>query len=240
MRTACVALFTAIASAQSGLDSPRLGMMLDVAGDARPVLGISGSATLGHPEKSAVVSMACSRRFCLFKTETAIVGNEFAAEAPPGPALFAFSEHTASIYFPSTRSFVQWKDGAIEPLAIDVPGEILSLRIRPNGNTEVAVRRNHGTWIVDAQNQAIDSLPADTGPVMLLDAGALYTSAHRTILRRDDGYEIRFPVDAESFSGMGDGFVQVRTRRATYAIRTARGRERIFQLPEPSTGNTSP
>jgi hypothetical protein len=240
MRIACILLFAVIALAQSGLNSPRLGMMLDTAGHARPVFGISGSVTLGDSEKSGVVSLACSRQLCLFKTETAIVSNE-SADAPTGPALFAFAGNTASIYFPSTRAFAEWKDGALAPLAIDVPGEILSLRIRPNGNMEFAVRRNAQTWIVDAQDQILDSIPAGAGPVILLDDGVIYTSSKEVILRRDPGSEIRFPVHAAaSFSAMGEGFVQVRTRRATYAIRTTRRYERIFQLPEPSTRNTSP
>ena len=241
MRIACVLLFSVVALAQSGLNAPRLGMMLDTAGNARPVFGISGSATLGDPEKSGILSLACSHHFCLFKTEAAIVTTEYAVEAPPGPALFAFAGDSALICFPLTRACARWTDGALEPVAIDVPGEILSLRVRANGNIQFAVRRTTGTWIVDTRDQAIDSLPTVTGPVILLEDAMIYTSSKEVILRRDNGSEIRFPLHAvESFSAMGEGIVQARTRRATYAIRITRGRERIFQLPEPSTGNTSP
>jgi len=233
MRLVLVFYFAAVAWAQSALDRPSLGMMLDPGGRIRPVFGISGSVTVGDPQGSGVLSVACSREFCLTKTRDAIIFNGQETGAPVGPALFAFRGNSAWIYFPQVRQLAQWQNGQITPAALAVTGEVLSLRVPSGEAIEFAVRRDHGTWIVNAQDQAVDSIPTDNGPVMLLTGGVLYATPGAAILRRDGGSEIRFPVEAvESFSALGAGYVQVRTGRISYAIHTARGRERMFQLPE--------
>lgn len=184
---------------------------------------------------SGVLSVACSRELCLVKTRTSIISSGQHTKAPLGPAIFALAGNTALIYFPLVRECARWQDGRIEPVALAVTGDVLSLRVRDNGNLEFAVRRNHGTWIVNARDETIDSIPADTGPVMLLADGVIYVSLTEVILRRSDASEIRFSIDeVDSLSALGEEYIQVRTRRTSYAIHTARGRERMFLLPEPA------
>jgi hypothetical protein len=235
MRLACAFCCAVSAWGQSGLDRPWLGMMLDAEGRARPVLGVAASVTLGAPEGGPILSLACSRGQCLFKTETGIVANGLTVEAPPGPALFALAGDATIVYFPLSRQCAQWKPGAIDPLPLNVIGEVLSLRVRSGGDIEFAVRRGGATWIVNAQDETVGTIPSQSGPVLFVDDGVLYTSSGQINLRHDDGSEIHFPAQGvEFFSAMNHGYVQVRTRRTNYAIRTTPGRERMFQLPNPS------
>lgn len=220
--------------AQDVLDRPSLGLMLDGSGRVRPVFGIAGSVTLGDPEGRDVISIACKRAWCLSKTRTAIVSGGSETEAPAGPALFAFDRDSAWVYFPLVRQLAQWKNGRLDFVPLAVTGAILSLRA-VGGALQFAVRRSDGTWVVDAQNQVVDAIAGSSGPVHLLDDGVLYASPAEIALRWNNGSEIRFALEgAKVFSALGDGYVQVRSGRASYAIRTARGHERMFQLPEPA------
>jgi len=174
------------------------------------------------------------------KTEKSMLANGRTGDgqvvnAPSGPALFAFAGNSAWIYFPRVRQLARWHDGQLVSGDFAVTGEVLSLRVREGGNLEFAVRRNAGTLVVNAQNQVDESIPANAGPVMLLTDGFLYSTSDEIILRRPDASVVRFPIEgAESFLKMGEGYVQVRAGRISYVIPTTRGRERMFQLPEPA------
>jgi hypothetical protein len=209
-------------------------MMLDGTGRIRPLFGIAGSFTLGDPEGHDVISSACARALCLVKTRTAIVADGREIEAPMGPAIFAFdADTTAWIYFPLVRQLARLEAGRLDAVPLKVSGEILSMRAA--GTLEFAVRRPEGIWVVDGRNRVLDAIPASAGPVLLLRDGVLYASSSEITLRRQDASEIRFAVEgAESFSTLGEGYVQVRAGRTSYVVRTTRGRERMFQLPEPA------
>jgi hypothetical protein len=227
MKGTTIFFVSLVALAQSGLDRPRLGVMLDSSGAARPVFGVAGSVTLGDPSEGAIVSCACSGTFCLFKTDTSLNG----VPAPPGPALFAFDGDAAYVYFPSTHQLARWQAG-FRWLDAGLPqGDIIALRVI-DGRFDFAVRRGARTYVVNhsAHTQAI----VDTaGPVMLIEGGILYATSTEIALRRADGSERRFPLaNASSISAMGSGYAQIRAGRSSYALRLDAGRERLFQLPE--------
>ncbi|HWZ31435.1 MAG TPA: hypothetical protein VNX18_08895 [Bryobacteraceae bacterium] len=227
-------LFFLSACAWAQIEQPQLGIMLDRAGVARPVWGVSASVTLGTAVATEVVSMACSRRWCIASTAAGLVswgnGRQWRSEAPAGTAVFAFSGDSAYVY--SSGQLAKWREGTRELVGVDVSGEILSMRV-VDGALEFAVRRDDGTWIVRDGNAIVAALPEATGPVMLLDRAVLFATDDAVILRRTDASEMRFPAaGAESFVVMGDGLVQIRARDANYALRIEAGREKLFLLPE--------
>lgn len=220
--------------AQSGVERPALGLMIDATGFARPVYGVMGSVTLGEDTGAAVLSLACSRALCLMKTDGALVSNGEAIAAPPGPALFAFDGEAAFVYFPQTKQLVRFHHGQLDQLAFDVQGEILALRAT-RGALEFATRREDGIWIVRDGNLIVDSLPDDaSGPVFLLEGGVAFSTPDALVLHRADASEIRFKIAGiETSTRMSDAYLQVRAGSAMYALRVEPGREQICLLPEP-------
>jgi hypothetical protein len=223
-----------VAWAQGTIDPPRMGVMVDGFAHARPVFGVSASVSLGEAFAGAVVASSCSDSWCIFKTRDAIGAGGVLTKAPPGPALLAIDGATALMYFPLFHMLARWRDGTLEPVAMNVTGTIVGLRSNA-GLAQFAVRRNAVTWIVDADNQAIDSIPSASGPVILLPGATIYTDGDDVVLRRADGSELRFPAPgARSFLAMATNYVQIRAGQSSYALRIDPGHERIFELPEPA------
>jgi hypothetical protein len=208
--------------AQSGIEQPRLGKMLDQNGAVRTVYGIAASVTLGDAETTGVVSQGCSKKFCLVKTETSLEG----VTAPAGPALFAFEGDQAFVWFPQSRQLAQWRNGALTLIDSIVDGEVLSIRTS-SGSVEFAVRRASGDWIVKPDGSVVDSLPRSMGPVMLIPGGMVYATRDEIVIR-----EVRIPLErVTTFSQMSGGYLQVRAGGVDYALRVEKGRETLFQLP---------
>jgi hypothetical protein len=217
--------------AQSGLDRPQMGMMLDSSGAARPVLGLPGSISLADPAAASVVSLGCSAS-CLIKTDSSLVAPDSTTAAPPGPALFAFDASGAFVYFAQSKQLARWQGGQLTPVDYEVAGDILSIR-SVNGAPEFAVRRGDGIDIVGVGNTIVDSLPRSARAVMLFDGGVLYSTREEVILRRADASELRFPLTgARSFVAMAADYIEIRAAASTFALRLTPGREKFFLLPE--------
>lgn len=232
MRIAIAMIFGAYASAQSGLDRPTLGMMLDANGATRPVYGVAGSVTLGDVVATDVLSTACSQQLCLTKTDSSIISLTQSIDAPPGPAVFALDGDAAFVYFPQSNQLARWHDGQLDLLDFDVDGEILSLRA-VEGTLEFAVRRRTGVSIVRDGNTVVDSLPRATKLVMLLKSGVLFSAEDGLVLRRPDGSWVRFVVKGvQALLALGEDYVQIRAGGSTYALRITPGREQLFLIPE--------
>jgi len=103
----------ACAWAQSGLNRPHLGKMVDASGALRTVYGIASSVTLGDAEMTGVLASGCSNKICLAKTDQGIVSASGIAAAPAGQALFAFDGATAYIWFQESRQLAQWSNGTL-------------------------------------------------------------------------------------------------------------------------------
>jgi hypothetical protein len=208
--------------------------MLDAGGAARPVYGLAASVTVGDSNATGVLSAACSLRLCLLKTASAILSADRVADAPPGPAIFALDGEAAFVYFPQSQQLACWHAAQLDPMNLDVSGEILSMRAA-RGGLELAVRRDDGVWIVRANNEVIGSIPDATGPVMLLPDGVLFASQDSLVVRHLDGTEVRFDLPgAEAIFTLGDGYVEVRAGGSSFAVRIEPGREQLFHLPEAS------
>ncbi len=212
--------------AQSGIDRPRLGKMLDANGAVRTVYGIAASVTLGDAEITGVVSSACSKKFCLAKTDASVVSASGSVDAPEGPALFAFEGDAAFIWFARSRQLARWQNNSLTPIDSIVDGEVLSIRASA-GSVEFAVRRATGVWIVKSDGSVVDSLPHSTGPVMLIPGAVVYATREEIVIR-----DVRMPLPrVTGFSPMSAGYLQVRAGGTNYALRVEKGRETLFQLP---------
>lgn len=228
--------------AQSTLERPQPGVMLDRAGRARPIYGVAGSVTVGDAVATGATAAACSERVCLVKTESAILSLGKSAsrltEAPAGPALFALDGDAAFVYFSRSRRLMRWTDGQFEPMDPPVPEAIaqgktiVSLRVKA-GALEFAMAQEDGTWIARSDGSLVEFVTGEAGPVLLLRQGVLFATADNLVLRRSDGSETRFDVaGVTSLLKLGKGYAEARTAEAAYAIKIEQGREQIFLLPE--------
>jgi hypothetical protein len=225
--------------AQSGLNRPDLGLMIDRQGLLRPVGGVSGSFLVGAPQAVGALSFACSQALCVAKLKNAIFAGGSSFAAPKGDAVIAADESGATIYFRESGQFVRWQNGALTPLDWEVAGEILSIGSGTSGPT-LAVLRNGSVWIVSTAGAVLDSLPTSTQAVLLgtgTNGGAtVYATASDVVLRRADGSEIHFAATGVSqLFAMSDGWVEARGKNALFALRTDSGHESLYWLPQPSS-----
>ena len=225
-----IAAAAACAWAQSALDRSWLGRMIDTHGFLRPVSGVSGAFVADAPVAEGVLSTACSRTLCLAKTDAAVLSLSGATPAPPGPAEFALDGDHAVIFFPLNRQFARWREGSLEMFDLNVDGEVLSVR----SDLTLAIRRGDGVWIVSANGAILDSLPDETGPVLLADGGIVYATPESLVLRRADGSEVRFPAPGvAALFALGDGYIEARAAGALYTLHIDPGHERLYLLPQP-------
>jgi len=237
--------------AQSGLQRPQLGKMVDANGAVRTVYGIASSVTLGNAEVAGVLSSGCSNTLCLAKTDASILSASGMVAAPEGPVLFAFDGAVAYIWFQESRQLARWSNGALECLSQnpllysrgsvaalppiqqspdcqggDFFGEVLSIGANA-GSVQFAVRRLTGIWIVNQDGSVAGALPRAVGAVMLIPGGAVY--ATRTGIAIHD---IEVPLEGvTAFSWMSASYLEVSAGEALYALRIDPGRETLFQLP---------
>jgi hypothetical protein len=235
MRFLPLLFWTACAWAQSGIEVPAIGAMVDASGALRPVQGVAGNFLLGTALSpamvSGVLSAACSERLCLAKTDSAIVSAAGETDAPAGPAILGLGDHDAVVFFPDSGTFARWHDDVLDPLDWNVEAEVLSIRDR-GGETEIAVRRDGSVWIVHPDGSVVDWIADTSGPVLLLREGVLFATSDQVVFRHRDGSELRFELSgAQAITAMGPHYAAIRTGDATYALRTEAGRKQLFLLP---------
>jgi hypothetical protein len=213
-------------SAWAQIERPSLGVMLDENGRARPVTGAPAAAGLGDPLfGQAVISLACSEKTCLAKTDTALISSSGEpVDAPPGAALIAFAGEAAYVYFVESRQFAIWSAGRLRVLAVSAE-DVLSIRVTANG-FDCAIAQDDGIWV---GNQNLGAAHA----IFLLDGGgALLAMDGQVRLLRADGTEVDFAVSgAGGFVRMNDRYIQVITDSGMWAVDTQPGTEQVFLLP---------
>ncbi|HUA85277.1 MAG TPA: hypothetical protein VMB85_15550 [Bryobacteraceae bacterium] len=220
--------------AQSGLDRPPIGMMLDATGAARPVSGLPGSASVADPTMTGVVALGCGS-FCLIKTNSSLIAAGQSVAASAGPALFAFDSSGAFVYFSQTRQLARWQSGQLTPVDYNVSGEIVSIA-SVGGVPQFATRQGGEIQVVSNDGAVMDVFPRGVGPLMLLSDGVLFSTGRAVVLRRPGASDIEFPLArAISFTAMSPDFIEVRAAAAIFALRLTPGREQLFELPQPLT-----
>jgi len=223
------------ALAQTGLNVPQAGLMIDPSGGLRTVSGFAQSFITGTALRSGALSAACAGSLCLVKTATSVVASANAADpgipAPPGPALFSIHGQRALVYFPALKQFARFKDAQLQLLDWAVDGDVLALRLTRQGPL-FAVRRSDGVWIISLDASIQGALPAGSVAVLLLDGGIVYSTSDTLIIRRGDGSEISFNLPGVvSLSQLNESYAQVSTTGAVYALRVDLGREQLSVLP---------
>jgi hypothetical protein len=231
MKTLLFSLMTACAWAQ--IESPQIGVMLDVNGRARPVSGAPAAAVVGTPWfDGAVISLACSAKGCVAKTESALFTPAgVVVDAPPGAAIIALDSTApgaAYVYFMQSGQLARWTGSELVAMDFAPGGDVLALRAVAGG-FEYAAERDGEIWIGGKSLGAANS-------VLLLDGGgALLASGGQVRLLRPDGVELDFAVGAGTFVGgfirMSDQYVQVITDAGMWALDIEPGHEQIFLLP---------
>ncbi|MEP7352196.1 MAG: hypothetical protein ABI824_03090 [Acidobacteriota bacterium] len=217
--------------------------MLDRSGIVRPVHGMSGNLMLGDATSTDVLSSGCGPEFCLLKTDQQLLVMQTGATPtlvrspfPTGPAIFAFRDHTAWIYYPQDGTLTRFSDNATTNLsAPNLTGEVLSLRVTTNA-LEFAVRRDGTVWIERQDGALVDSLPDADGPVLLLENAILYTSSDLVRLKRTGANTIDFPVpQVQRINTLGPRYAQITTADHVYALKLDSGKGTLSQLPEPTS-----
>jgi hypothetical protein len=232
MRFAGALVMAGCIYAQAALDRPVLGQMLDRDGVLLPVTGVAGNFQVDQAVGLRVLATACSRELCVAKTEFAVVSRGVTVTAPAGRALLALDGSSALVYFWAARKLERWQDGVLTPVEVNVDGEVLALRAALDG-VQFAVRRDSGVWIVSGDGSILDSLPSQTGAVLLLPDATVYSTSDALVLRKADGTELRLAVSGiTAFYAMGEGYVEAMTPQGVYALRTVAGREALFVLPQ--------
>jgi hypothetical protein len=218
------------ASAWAQIESPQIGVMLNVNGRARPVAGAPAAAMVGAPWfDGAVISLACSTQGCVAKTESALFTPAgVVVDAPPGAAIIAldpFSPGAAYVYFVESGKLERWTGRELVQIEFAPDGDVLSLRAVAGG-FEYAVERDGEIWIGDKSLGAANS-------VLLLDGGvALLASDGQVRLLRPDGTELDFALPgAGGFVRMSEHYVQVITDAGMWALDVEPGHEQMFLLP---------
>jgi len=234
-----ILLFSALFSvtgtwAWAQIESPQIGVMLDVSGRARPVSGAPAAAVAGTPWfDGTVISLACSAQGCIAKTESALFTPAgVVVDAPPGAAIIALdssSPGAAYVYFVESGKLFRFTGKELISIDFVAGGDVLSLRAVAGG-FEYAVERDGEIWIGSKSLGAANS-------VLLLDGGgALLANGGQVRLLRSDGTEVDFAVTGGGgfvggFIRMSDRYVQVITDAGMWALDIEPGHEQIFLLP---------
>lgn len=217
-----VTLFFAASPVRAQIARPQLGYMLDLGGALRPMFGVAGAATLGDPAVGSAISFACSARFCLAKTDTALIGfapgvagggqsvpvsSSFAAlcDTCAGPAIIALDEPAGSgdawIYFQASQQLARWQDGVLKVLD-SMPGdftnggEILSLRAAAGGFDYAIARRGLGRGAIAPETATvwIEHYSTSDGSVAVIDSlDVLISGDAPAVLLLDGGVLMSLP-----------------------------------------------
>ncbi|MBV8842405.1 MAG: hypothetical protein JO307_06300 [Bryobacterales bacterium] len=231
-----LALFPICAFAQSGIDRPHLGLMLDREGQMRPVFGVAGNFLTGRGAGRAL-AIACSQSGCVAKLKDSIVSAGAVIPTPPGPAVIGLDSTGTVVYFRSQKRFARLQAGSLTFLDQTIldqtsDGEVLSVRSNPP-EIAIAARREDGIRIMTVEGAVLDFLPPESRTALLLSDAVVYATADTLVLRRADGSELKFPAPGvRDLFAMGDGWVEARAAGAIYALRTDPGREHVYFLPE--------
>jgi hypothetical protein len=249
-----ILVISAAACGQSSLAPPQIGFIQDGRGGLRPVLGLAGNFLVGRPESLGVICAAYSGSYGLVKSDSMLTvtdqhGREInRADAPPGPALFAFTVAGAPalVYFEQSESLVRWdgrsfrevpfgaaKIAGESVIAIAAPGpEVARLVVNHSGELwELDVRTDTGAVV------SRTALPGVSGPVLLFATDELvYGYSRGFVIRNRDGSEkqvaARLPKEF-TLQQIGFGWVGVsdRVNRRLFALCLRPGRETYYELP---------
>jgi hypothetical protein len=252
---AALSFLAVSAWAQPAIAPPQIGFMEDKAGSVRPVYGLAGNFLLGDPIATGVISAAFSGSFGWVKTDSTVVvmdaqGQAMAtSDAPPGPALFAFTsdDKPALAFLVTSNTLLQWSGATLTPVPLDwgaiAADAVLSIAEPDPDHAAMLVQRKDGVWdvrVVLASGEADSqtALPTATPPSCMLANGDVVSSDDSgLVVYKADGSAIHIAAhlpDSFSLQQMGDRWLQLRdlTNAHEFAVTTSKDREGFYTLPE--------
>lgn len=261
MRSASLFLFlflgAVFSAAQSPLDRPRIGYVVDSGAALRPLYGTAANFILGEVLFSGNTSCASSNTATLVKTPEAVLligtdGDERARWAgPDGEAMFAFHADGAAalVLIAVAPALLRVVKNRLEPVPVDMErlgGKVVAVAAPDRASALLGVARGEEIWLVKVSTKSgeiLDErlLPGVAGRVHLRgDGSVLYTDHGELVWRTCDGVEKRFALEAEvdAFAPLGAAWVAITARHAGadglthYGLRLDAGREGLYQLPE--------
>jgi hypothetical protein len=246
-----------IAAAQSPLERPRIGYLVDSGGALRPLYGTAANFILGEALSSGNISCASSNRVALVKTpeEVLLAGPEGDVKrrwvGAAGDALFAFHADGAPAlaFFLESPSLMRVEEDRLETVPLDmerVGGTVVAIAAPDRESALVGVRRGEEIWLLKistGSGEVLDErlLARVAGRLHLLgDGGVLYSENGDVVWRAAAGVEKRFPLGAEvvSYAPLGAAWIAIGARHdgaarlTRYGLRLDAGREGLYQLPE--------
>lgn len=182
-------LTATLAFAQSGLGTPRAGVLRDPSGHLHALWGIRGSFFLGPQWLEGALSMSSSGAYTVVKNEEGVLvfdnGMELVASqtASGSEALFAFSPGGAPFvaYVPDTSDIYRWLGNSFERVTWPdgrIRGTPLAIAAADTGAVAVVVKRGDSLWMAKhaLNNGRVlheSMLPGVTDPVYLHHDGTL-------------------------------------------------------------------
>lgn len=242
----------AIASAQSGLDIPRVGYFADANQSVRPLIGFPGNLILGDSIGEGAVSVASSGAFTMVKTSASLAvfdrqGQLVAQQdSQDGTAMFAFNPDgsPAVALLPASGKLYGWTGAALQPLA-DIPalgGDVLSLAASSIDTVRLLVAKADGPWLIDLSAAdgslaAQTALPGIATPAILTPRGEVaYLALNQLVIRDPSGSErfIECGFVPAQLTTLGSGWLLLveQDTGARFAVRTLPGAERVARIPE--------
>jgi len=245
-----LALAALWAPAQSRLEAPRVGFVLDWENRLRPLYGIAGNFVLGEAVAAGVISAASSTRATLIKLERELVlldahgAVRMRWEAPPGGALFAFTPagEPALVYFSETGELCRIAAGqALAPLWTSRDW-LIAVGKPDDGRAALIVRSERGLvlrtlHLASGQLEQESLLALDAGPAVLLPDGlAVYARGPELCVKGRDESErcVSLPTPAEALGQLNQDWVEIvlTAGAGRMALRVGTGSLALYGLPE--------
>ena len=233
--------------AQSGLNVPQAGWMLDGKGALRPVMGFGGNFWLGAQTAQGAAAAFGAQGGFVQEGDAVTVLN--AAGKPglrlPGSpaAVFGFTRWgvPALVYVPGRGELLRVTRNAAEK----VPGNLDGLLAvaEADGNDALAlVNQKDGLWLLrvtlrDGAVVSREALPGVSAPALIEGDGSLiFARAGAMVMRAAGGVEREVAISFRpgALTPMGDGWIAIfeKDGNRRFGLRTTPGRERVDPLPE--------
>ena len=244
-----VAMGTAM-MAQSGLNVPQAGWMLDGKGALRPVMGFAGNFWLGGQAAPEATAAAFGARGGFIQQGKVVMVLDAAGK--PGPrlteasaaaAVFGFTRWgvPALVYVPERGELLRVVGNGAQTIPGRLEG-VLAVAEADGNDALAVVNEKDGLWLlrVTLRSGAVvsrEALPGVSTPVLVEGDGTLvFERDGAMVLRAAGGAErdVAISFRAGAMTPMGDGWIAVfeKDGRRRFGLRTTPGHESVDPLPE--------
>ncbi len=168
-------------AAQSPLDRPRIGYLVDSGGALRALYGTAANFILGEVLFSGNTTCASSNTATLVKTpeEVLLIGTGGDVKArwagPGGDAVFAFHADgsAALIFLPEGPSLWRVVEDRLEPVPVEMErlgGKVVAVAAPERGSALMGIARGEEVWVVQVSTESGQVLDERLLPGVAWDA----------------------------------------------------------------------